>query len=787
MKINISGAAVFTAVATPVVSFAADKATVDQQKPNIVVIVADDLLSSELSCYGGTNIDTPNIDRIAEEGILFRHCYASEAMSVPIRASMYTGLYPVHHGSYQNHRNTYPGTLTVNDYMPEYGYRVGRTGKDHPGPASVYRFDEIPGFVKNCVAKEAPYSTDGIKEWITKSDDPFLLFVCSINTHAPWTWGNPDEFDADSIKVPVNCVNSPGMREIMTHYLAELRALDNEVGSVLETLEKVGKLDNTIVIFLGEQGPQFPGGKWTLWNPGVNSALIARYPAKIKPGTESDAIVQYEDLLPTFIDIAGGAPVKELDGVSFKNALFGDSGSARKYAYGIHNNYPEGRPYPIRSIRDGRYALILNLTPDNQYHEKHLMKTGNNITGVWPEWKRCAEKDSVASFLCDRFVNRPAIEFYDLSSDPWEMNNLANDKRYRRKIREMKSELERWMIEQGDSGADLDVPFNNQLDLHQQAVLVKGGWIRDPYIVLGPDDMYYLTGTVPDEGDPRENSDRFNKGLGEKSIVGNQLRIWRSSDLVEWEYLGSPYSTDELPSGIDRSKKNSEHLWAPELHWTGEHWVMVHCPAAVSTLAVSEGADIMGPWHFTDIDSFNRKHDPSLFRDDDGKWYLTHGNGYVLPVNDGFSGTGKQFRIDPSDRAIGHEGTTIIKIGKKYIFLGTGWSTGEMRKGSYNLYYCTSDNITGPYSERRLAGRFLGHGTLFKDKKGRWWCTAFYNADVPPLNASGIENVDLGATAQTINRLGTTLVPMNVKILNDGDVIIEAVDPHYAYPGPDEK
>ena len=254
MNRNIVKATALSVAAVPAAAAgAADRtpAQEPEQRPNIVVIIADDLLSSELGCYGGQNIDTPNIDRLAREGVQFYHNYASEAMSVPIRASMYTGLYPAHHGSYQNHKNTFPGTKTVNEYMPEVGYRVGRTGKDHPGPKSVYKFDEIPGFTVGCTAKKAPYSTDGIREWMSRSDDPFLLFVCSINTHAPWTWGDPGEFDPDKIKVPGNCVDSPEMREIMTRYLAELRALDNEVGSVLQTLEDIGKLDNTIVFFLG--------------------------------------------------------------------------------------------------------------------------------------------------------------------------------------------------------------------------------------------------------------------------------------------------------------------------------------------------------------------------------------------------------------------------------------------------------------------------------------------------------------------------------------------------------
>jgi uncharacterized sulfatase len=450
---------------TPVLMFspaAVTAQTADRQagqtppRPNIVAIVADDLLTSELSCYGGVNISTPNIDRLAREGIQFSNAYASMSMSVPIRASMYTGLFPARHGSYQNHKPTFKGTKTVNDYMPEEGYRVGRTGKNHPGPQPLYAFDQIPGFTVNCVSPTADFSVDGIREWVTRSDDPFLLYVCSIHPHVPWTWGDPGEFDPDKLVLPPNYVDSPATRRIFTKYLAEVRALDNEVGAVLDMLTETGKLDETIVIFLGEQGPQFPGGKWTSWYPGVHSALLARYPSRIEAGTDTDAIVQYEDLLPTFLDIAGGEPRAELDGVSFLDVLYGKRDKARKWAYFLHNNIPEGRAYPIRAIRDDRYALILNLTPEAEYHEKHVMRE-NSDSGVWESWMAAVPGDPEATRLVDRYLHRPAVEFYDLKRDNWELRNLADEPRHKKRIERMRRELMSWMESQGDTGAAMDV------------------------------------------------------------------------------------------------------------------------------------------------------------------------------------------------------------------------------------------------------------------------------------------------------------------------------------------
>lgn len=324
---------------------------------------------------------------------------------------------------------------------------------------------------------------------------------------------------------------------------------------------------------------------------------------------------------------------------------------------------------------------------------------------------------------------------------------------------------------------------------HDKALHIKGGWIRDPYIVLGPDGKYYLTGTTPVAGDPREQDDQYNTGLGKTSIVGYQVQVWCSDDLAHWKSLGAPYSlAEDSPTFKGREEMATKNpLWAPELHWTGDCWALVYCPQKHSGLALSSGKDIKGPWKHPNPEAFLKKHDPSLFKDDDGTWYLLFSNTLIVPLKPDFAGlAGEPVRIDPSNRRIGHEGATMRKIGKKYVHFGTAWSTDQGRKGSYNLYYCTSDKVTGPYNERRFAGRFLGHGTPFQDKNGKWWCTAFFNGNRPPLDPDGIEKRDLREDAQTINKLGTTIVPLDVKILPDGDVYIRAIDPHYATPGPDE-
>lgn len=330
------------------------------------------------------------------------------------------------------------------------------------------------------------------------------------------------------------------------------------------------------------------------------------------------------------------------------------------------------------------------------------------------------------------------------------------------------------------------------LKSHDHALYIKQGWIRDPYITLGPDELYYLTGTTPNPGDPREQTDPYNIGLGPNSIVGSTVQVWRSKDLADWEYLGTPFTLKD-----SWYPNPGRFVWAPELHWLGDRWALVHCPAEKANLAISADPDLKGPWSKPMGANLGPKHDPSLFKDGD-TWWMLWQNTFVAPLNKDFTAfTAPPLHIDPAGSRpnpeggepisrIGHEGATMIKVGTKYVYIGTAWSTDVGRKGSYNLYYCVGDKITGPYGPRKFLGRFLGHGTPFQTRDGKWWCSAFFNANVPPLPRQGIETRNLAENAQTINQRGTTIVPLDVKLLPNGDVSIRALDPAYATPGPEE-
>ncbi len=429
---------------------------IKKSQRNILVFIADDLARNELGCYGGQNVKTPNIDRFAGEGVRFDRMFSSSTMCCPTRASIYTGLYPVKHGVYKNHGTTKSDVKSVVHYFSEIGYRVGLTGKTHFKPESVYPFEIIDGFEPNCVSKTANYATGGIIEFMKRNEQqPFCLFVCSTNPHAPWTVGDPTKFDPAKVKLPPHFVDNQETRVAFTKYLAEIAELDRQFGDVLDALKSTGSEDETLVMFCGEQGPQFPGGKWTSWDYGQKSGFIVRTPESYLKGTSSNALVQYEDVLPTLLSYVGGKIPKELEGESFLPLLQGKKTEHREWAYGVHNNFPEGTPYPIRSIRNDQYKLIVNLSPEATYYEKHLMNA--NKENYWNTWVRDSKTSSVAKHWVDRFLTRPEIEFYNTNEDPWELNNLASDEKMKPMIDKMKKELFAWMKQQGDVGKALDV------------------------------------------------------------------------------------------------------------------------------------------------------------------------------------------------------------------------------------------------------------------------------------------------------------------------------------------
>jgi len=426
-------------------------------RPNFLLIIGDDTTYEELSCYGGRNVKTKNIDQLAGEGVLFRRAYTAMAMCVPCRHELYTGLYPLGNGSCWNHSISHPGVKSVCHHLGGLGYRVGLTGKRHVDPPSVFPFEFIEGFEPNCIhrARVSRAELGGIKEFMNRSaEQPFFLAVCLTDSHVPWTTGAPAHFDKEKVVLPPIYPDLPEVRQDYVKYLAEVEELDRIVGEVLNALDDSGKADDTLVLFTSEQGAQWPGAKWTNWEAGLRTGLICRWPGKVERRSETRALVQYADILPTLIDAAGGRA--ELDGTSFLDVLLGKKDKHRDYAYAMHNNVPEGPPYPIRSVTDGRYRFIRNLLPDAEYVEKHMEDVQPTWHSYWQPWKKAAEVEGLAQAMFRRFRKRPAEELYDTVADTACLENLAERPGFAEVKGKLSQALDAWMKSEEDPGAALD-------------------------------------------------------------------------------------------------------------------------------------------------------------------------------------------------------------------------------------------------------------------------------------------------------------------------------------------
>jgi len=431
------------------------------ERPNLLVIIADDCTFNDLPLYGGRNAKTPHIDRLASEGLTFNHAYLSEAMCQPCRAEMYSGQFPIRNGAAWNHSGSRPETRSLPHYLGELGYRVGLSGKTHFKPASSFPFEKVDGFDPSCVRSPTlAHETNSIASFMQRDDAPFCLVVALVEPHVPWVMGDRTQYPDDEIELPPYLVDTAVTRDAFARYLAEITYMDEQVGEILNTLEETGKSEDTLVLFTSEQGSQFPGCKWTNWDNGVHTALVARWPGRVPAGKRTDAMVQYADFAPTFVDLAGGDPSGHpFDGTSFAKSLRDPSQSHRKYAYGVHNNIPEGPAYPIRTVTNGEFRYIRNLTPDEIYIEKHLMGTrgdGALNNPYWSTWVFESGQTEEAAKIVKRYMKRPPEQLYRTAGDPYELIDLAGDPRYAQIKAELSRELDLWMHDQNDPGAAID-------------------------------------------------------------------------------------------------------------------------------------------------------------------------------------------------------------------------------------------------------------------------------------------------------------------------------------------
>ncbi|RAJ10241.1 sulfatase family protein [Arenibacter echinorum] len=419
-----------------------------QQKPNIVFMLADDCTSWDIGVYGNKDSKTPTIDRLAAEGMMFTKCYQSAPMCSPTRQNILTGLYPVRSGAYPNHTSVKENVKSIEHYLKTLGYKVALSGKKHYGPAENFPLEYL-GKAEGKDSDPNFYNIDSFLGETSSQEQPFCLFISSNQPHTPWNKGDTTLFDKTKLKLPPFYPDLPKTRSAYRDYLAEINYLDGQVQTALNLLEKHKLENNTIFIFASEQGNALPFAKWTCYNAGLKSALIVKWPGMVKPGSVSDALVDYSDIVPTMIDLAGGKPISELDGKSIVPVLTQEKKKHNKYTYGqmTTRGIINGSDYyPIRSISNGRYRYISNLASEVPFKNWVFSQP------FFTEWEEDAKSNPQTKKLVQKYRFRPAEELYDDDKDPYNQHNLASDPIYKKIKKELKGQLQKWMSQVGDEG-----------------------------------------------------------------------------------------------------------------------------------------------------------------------------------------------------------------------------------------------------------------------------------------------------------------------------------------------
>ena len=329
------------------------------QKPNIIFYLADDQDVYDYGCYGNEKVNTAAVDRLAKEGMLFTNAFTAQAICAPSRSQIFTGNYPVKNGCFANHTATRPNIESVTYRMKKLGYEVVLAGKSHVKPSSVYQWDkEWEPVPKKDVPREY-IPLDSIENYIKTAKKPFCMFITSKYPHGKYfDVKNPDANDLKFYPFNEHKKNYKSYIKSRAGYYRSIAEDNIQIEKVLDFVD--AHLDeNTLFIYSADHGVS---GKFTVKDIGLKVPFVVRWPKVIKAGTTSNQLIHYTDVLPTFMDVAGGKVPENVDGKSFLPILTGNDIAVNKYVYGVitNQNILNSEIFPSRMIRDKRYKYIRN-------------------------------------------------------------------------------------------------------------------------------------------------------------------------------------------------------------------------------------------------------------------------------------------------------------------------------------------------------------------------------------------------------------------------------------------
>lgn len=433
---------------------------------NVLLLLADDMNYNTIGCFGCPVDDiSPNLDRLASEGIRFDNAHVTIAVCQPSRQSMLTGLYPHHNGAL-GFDPIREDVTTLPEVLREHGYYNGIIGKTaHCAPEHKFAWDYFRDThnAQNCYGRSPYIYGRDAKEFFEEAKavgKPFFLMANSHDPHRPFA-GSEDElkkfygfhtyatryYTPEEAWVPGFLPDLPEIREELAQYYSSCHRCDETVGAVLDALEESGMADDTLVIFMSDNGMAFPFSKANCYLNSTKTPFIARWRGHIKPGewNRKDYIAGI-DYTATILEAVGIEQELPGDGRSYLPLLLGKRQEDRDKVFTQFNTTSRKDSYPMRCVQSQRFGYIFNAWADGEICYRNESMTGLTFQAM----KEAGEEDNEIAERVRFFQYRCREEFYDFSQDPDALCNLIDDPAHQERIQEFRDCLEAEMRESGD-------------------------------------------------------------------------------------------------------------------------------------------------------------------------------------------------------------------------------------------------------------------------------------------------------------------------------------------------
>ena len=433
------------------------------QKPNILWLVAEDL-SAIIPPFGDNTVATPNLTRLADEGIRYTQVYSSSGVCAPSRAAIATGMYQNRIGA-QHMRTTNIADFGVEGIVPY----------EAVPPAYVKMHSQYfreAGYYASNNAKEDYQFRKTVTAWDDSSrsahwrnraeGQPFFSVFNFGITHESQVWaqaGNPLLVDENlEVPIPPYLPDSEIGRKDVRQVYSNIVAMDQQVGEILNQLEEDGLLDSTIIFWYSDHGGPLPRQKRLLYDSGIHLPLIIRFPDQYRAGEVDDQLISFVDFKSTILSLAGIEPPTYVDGRAFLGEYA--ASTSRDYVHAAADRF-DSEYDTIRAVRDKRFKYLRNFNPEKPYY---LPLTYREQMPVMQELLRMRDAGQLNETQAQWFrTSKEEEELFDTENDPYELNNLAGDTSYAEKLAELRNELDSWMSYIDDKGLMPEVDLINSM------------------------------------------------------------------------------------------------------------------------------------------------------------------------------------------------------------------------------------------------------------------------------------------------------------------------------------